>query len=117
MKFLVFVCLFISSISLSQNNVSITFENFQDTIFRGFDNPIYLKGVKDLKGLVIVAEGASISLIDEKSKKYILKPSSSSKNCTLVVTKNKKEILRKQIVISNLQGRQLEILKNKTKTN
>ncbi|MES2589090.1 MAG: hypothetical protein V4622_08925 [Bacteroidota bacterium] len=111
--------LFFTSISYSQNKVkvvskvSIEFENFKDTVFRGFQNAIYLKGLSDLKGITIEGINATVSLSNKERKMFLVIPSRASKTCELIVKKNNKEIYRRNVVISNLGGKQLEILEKK----
>jgi hypothetical protein len=122
MKFLLVFFLFISLQTFAQKKVNvkskveIVFENFQDTIFRGYDNPIYLKGISDLKGITVEASGASVKIGNKEKKQYILIPG-AGKTAEIVVKKNGKEVVRKTIIVTVLQGKQLEYLKKKNLEN
>lgn len=122
MKFLLVFFLLIGVQTFAQKKVSIkskveiVFENFQDTIFRGYDNPIYLKGISDLKGITVEASGASVKIGNKEKKQYILIPG-VGKTAEIIVKKNGKEVLRKTIIVTVLQGKQLEYLKKKNLEN
>jgi hypothetical protein len=122
MKFLLVFFLLIGVQTFAQKKVSIkskveiVFENFQDTIFRGYDNPFYLKGISDLKGITVEASGASVKIGNKEKKQYILIPG-VGKTAEIVVKKNGKEVVRKTIIVTVLQGKQLEYLKKKNLEN
>jgi hypothetical protein len=122
MKVLTILFLFVSTLFYSQNKVQvkskveIVFENFQDTIFRGYDNPIYIKGISDLKGITVEAVGASVKIGNKEKKQYILIPG-VGKTAEIIVKKNGKELVRKTIIVTVLQGKQLEYLKKKNSGN
>jgi hypothetical protein len=122
MKVLTILFLFVSSLTYSQkkvqvkSKVDIVYENFQDTVFSGYQNSIFLKGVSDLKGITVEAIGGSVTLIDKVKKQYNVIPG-RVKSIEIVVKKGGKEILRKKAVVSVLQGEQLEYLKKKNSGN
>lgn len=122
MKYLsVIILLLVSLTTFSQSKakskpkpkISIQFDNFKDTVFAGYQNMILLKGITDFNEVSIEFAEGSVLTCDNITNCYFLIPTLEHKSGNIIVKKSKKEIYRRKIVISTLEGRQLEVIKKK----
>lgn len=118
---LIFLQVVICSFSFSQktvklkNDVKIEFESLiKDTIFSGYQNIIYIKGISDFAGITIEGKNSTITVDKTNNEKFIVIPLATAKEDYIVIKKNGKEIKKQKVIIAVMTKDTAKRLKNRT---